>query len=107
MIAANGDEKDFHKIPNIMKMVDVSRSVVARALAQVGEKRSLEPDSENFDYELEKKKLEIREKNLALYKQEQQAKHEFDKKQLEIETQRKLDEEEVYEKRKMTDSLWN
>ena len=42
MIAANGDEKDFHKIPNIMKMVDVSRSVVARALAQVGEKRSLE-----------------------------------------------------------------
>jgi hypothetical protein len=43
-IAMYGDVKDFHKIPNIMKMVDDAKSVVAPPLAQVGEKRSYEPD---------------------------------------------------------------
>ena len=88
---AAGDDKALHegihllpqRLPNV---------------ASVGEKRSLEPDYENFDYELEKKKLEIREKHLALYKQEQQAKLEVAKqeqlakqKQADIEHQRVTD----------------
>lgn len=104
-IAMYGDEKDFHKIPNIMKMVDDAKSVVAPPLAQVGEKRSLEPDNVNFDYDIEKKKLEIREKNLALYKQEQQAKLDFDIQQAKLETKRKMDDAHVYNEKKKSDQL--
>ena len=67
-------------------------------VASVDEKRSLEPDYENFDYELEKQKLEIREKNLALYKQEQQAKLEVVKQeQLAKQKQADIEHQKVHD----------
>ena len=91
------------RLPNVASS---GQSVVAPPLAQVGEKRSLEPDNVKFDYDIEKKKLEIREKNLALYKQEQQAKLDFDTKQAEIETKNKDAEAEAYTKKKRADWLY-
>jgi hypothetical protein len=67
-----------------VKLEEDAMPWVAPPLAKVGEKRSYEPDYVNFDYELEKKKIEIREKNLVLFKQEEQAKHDVAMKQVEV-----------------------
>ena len=96
--------------PNAVQTRKIKREAQAQAvappLAQVGEKRSLQPDYDNFDYDIELKKLEIREKDLALYKKEQQAKLEFDTKQAEIETKNKDAEPELYTKKKRADWLY-
>ena len=96
--------------PNAVQTRKIKREAQAQAvappLAQVGEKRSLQPDYDNFDYDIELKKLEIREKDLALYKKEQQAKLEFDTKQAEIETTSKDAEAELYTKKKRADWLY-
>ena len=95
------------RLPNVATIKrEAQAQAVAPPLAQVGEKRSLAPDYDNFDYDIEKKKLEIREKNLALYRQEQQAKLEFDTKQAEIETKCKDAEAELYTKKKRADWLY-
>ena len=95
------------RLPNVASPNAVqTRKIKREAQAQVGEKRSLQPDYDNFDYDIELKKLEIREKDLALYKKEQQAKLEFDTKQAEIETKNKDAESELYTKKKRADWLY-
>ena len=97
---------DAMQTRKIKREAQASQSVVAPPLAQVGQKRNLEPDYANFDYNIELKKLEIREKDLALYKKEQQAKLDFDTKQAEIETKNKDAEAEAYTKKKRADWLY-
>jgi len=100
-----GDGKALHEamylLPQGLRNVASSgQSVVDPPLAQVGEKRSLEPDYKNFDYELEKQKLQIREKNIALDRQEQLAKLEVAKAKLDV-AQKEAD----IEHQKVTDSI--
>ena len=97
---------DAMQTRKIKRETQASQSVVAPPLAQVGQKRSLEPDYANFDYNIELQKLEIREKDLALYKKEQQAKLDFDTKQAEVETKKTDAEAEAYTKKKRADWLY-